>query len=71
MAPNLLQLAMAAYNDKVLILLSIAAVISLAIGLYQTFGQPHEEGKAAIEWIEGVAITVTILIVVVVRALNN
>ena len=69
--PNLFQLAWAAYNDKVLILLTVAAIISLAVGLYQTFGQPHEEGEAAVEWIEGVAITVAILIVVVVGALND
>jgi Ca2+-transporting ATPase len=68
---DLLKLAWAAYNDKVLILLTIAAVISLAVGLYQTFGQPHEEGEAAVEWTEGVAITVSILIVVVVGALND
>ncbi|KFY46430.1 hypothetical protein V495_02459 [Pseudogymnoascus sp. VKM F-4514 (FW-929)] len=68
---NILQLAWMAYNDRVLILLTIAAVISLAVGLYQTFGQPHEEGEAAVEWIEGVAITVAILIVVVVGALND
>ncbi|PVH69428.1 calcium-translocating P-type ATPase [Cadophora sp. DSE1049] len=68
---SLLQLAWLAYNDRVLILLSIAAVISLGVGLYQTFGQPHKEGEAKVEWIEGVAITVAILIVVVVGALND
>ncbi|KAL5346756.1 plasma membrane calcium [Pseudogymnoascus australis] len=68
---NILQLAWIAYNDRVLILLTIAAVISLAVGLYQTFGQLHKEGEAAVEWIEGVAITVAILIVVVVGALND
>ncbi|RFU33301.1 hypothetical protein B7463_g3028, partial [Scytalidium lignicola] len=68
---NILQLAWATYNDRVLILLTIAAVISLAVGLYQSFGQPHEEGEAAVEWIEGVAITVAILIVVVVGSLND
>lgn len=68
---SLLHLAWLAYNDRVLILLTIAAVISLAVGLYQTFGQPHDEGEAAVEWIEGVAITVAILIVVIVGALND
>lgn len=68
---SLLQLAWLAYNDRVLILLSIAALISLGVGLYQTFGQPHKEGEAKVEWIEGVAITVAILIVVVVGALND
>ncbi|TKA64562.1 hypothetical protein B0A49_08263, partial [Cryomyces minteri] len=70
-AKTILQLAWMAYNDKVLILLSIAAVISLALGLYQTFGQSHANGEARVEWVEGVAIMVAILIVVVVGAVND
>jgi Ca2+-transporting ATPase len=68
---NLLQLAWMAYNDKVLILLTFAAMISLALGLYQTFGQKHEPGVPKVEWIEGVAICVAIIIVVVVGAVND
>lgn len=68
---NILQLAWIAYNDKVLILLTIAAIISLALGLYQTFGVKHEPGVPKIEWVEGVAIIVAIVIVVVVGALND
>jgi Ca2+-transporting ATPase len=68
---NILQLAWMAYNDKVLILLTCAAVISLALGLYQTFGVQHEPGEPKVEWIEGVAIIVAILIVVVVGAAND
>lgn len=63
---SLLELAWLAYNDKVLILLTIAAVVSLALGLYQTFGTPHEPGEPKVEWVEGVAIIVAILIVVIV-----
>jgi magnesium-transporting ATPase (P-type) len=63
---SLLELAWLAYNDKVLILLTVAAVVSLALGLYQTFGTPHEPGEAKVEWVEGVAIIVAILIVVIV-----
>ncbi|KAK5166752.1 hypothetical protein LTR04_000463 [Oleoguttula sp. CCFEE 6159] len=70
-AKTILQLAWMAYNDKVLILLSIAAVISLALGLYQTFGQSHADGEARVEWVEGVAIMVAIVIVVVVGAVND
>ncbi|KAH7360652.1 E1-E2 ATPase-domain-containing protein [Rhexocercosporidium sp. MPI-PUGE-AT-0058] len=62
---SLLELAWITYNDKVLILLSIAAVVSLALGLYQTFGQKHEPGEAKVEWVEGVAIMAAIVIVVV------
>ncbi|KAF1985007.1 plasma membrane calcium-transporting ATPase 3 [Aulographum hederae CBS 113979] len=70
-AKTIWQLAWMAYNDKVLILLTVAAVISLALGLYQTFGQSHENGEAPVEWVEGVAIMAAILIVVVVGALND
>lgn len=68
---SLLELMWITYNDKVLILLSIAAVISLGVGLYQTFGQKHEEGEPKVEWVEGVAIIVAIAIVVIVGSLND
>jgi Ca2+-transporting ATPase len=67
---SFLELAWIAMHDKVLILLSIAAVVSLGLGLYQTFGDTKEEG-AHVEWIEGVAIIVAICIVVFVGALND
>lgn len=41
-ARSFFQLVWMALQDKVLILLSIVAVVSLAIGLYETFGQPAE-----------------------------
>ncbi|KAK4198620.1 putative classe IIB calcium-transporting ATPase [Triangularia verruculosa] len=69
---NLLQLMWITYNDKVLILLSVAAVVSLAIGLYQTFGQAHDDPtNPGVEWIEGVAIIAAIAIVVIVGSLND
>ncbi|KAK2074505.1 hypothetical protein P8C59_008707 [Phyllachora maydis] len=68
---SLLQLMWITYNDKVLILLSVAAVVSLAIGLYQTFGRSHANGQPRVEWVEGVAIIVAIAIVVIVGSLND
>ena len=68
---NILQLMWITYNDKVLILLSIAAAISLGVGLYQTFGTHHDAEHPPIEWIEGVAIILAILVVVVVGSLND
>jgi len=68
---SLLQLMWITYNDKVLILLSVAAVVSLGVGLYQTFGLYHEPGVPRLEWVEGVAIIVAIVIVVVVGSLND
>ncbi|CAN6661635.1 calcium-transporting ATPase 2 [Trichomonascus vanleenenianus] len=75
-AKSLLQLMWIAMKDKVLIILSIAAIVSLALGLYETFGQPAErdaEGRVIpkVEWVEGVAIIVAVLIVVVVGAGND
>lgn len=68
---SLLQLMWITYNDKVLILLSAAAVVSLAVGLYQTFGTPHTPENPPIQWVEGVAIVVAIVVVVVVGSLND
>ncbi|KAK8044919.1 Calcium-transporting ATPase 2 [Apiospora rasikravindrae] len=68
---SFLQLVWITYNDKVLILLSIAAVVSLAIGLYQTFGTEHDAEHPGVEWVEGVAIIVAIVIVVLVGSLND
>lgn len=67
---SFLRLVLIALRDRVLILLSIAAAISLALGLYQTFGQTHDEG-AKVEWVEGVAIITAVAIVVIVGALND
>jgi Ca2+-transporting ATPase len=61
---TLLQLMWLALKDKVLILLSIAAVISLALGLFQDFGTPRPPGEPPVDWVEGVAIMVAVFIVV-------
>ncbi|RKF62207.1 Calcium-transporting ATPase 2 [Erysiphe neolycopersici] len=68
---SLLQLMWITYNDKVLILLSIAAAVSLAVGLYQTFGTKHDAEHPPIEWVEGLAIIAAIVIVVLVGSLND
>lgn len=68
-AKGILELAWIAYNDKVLILLTIAAVISLALGIYQSVIATG--GEARVQWVEGVAIIVAILIVVIVGAAND
>ncbi|KAL2130649.1 hypothetical protein VTI74DRAFT_6112 [Chaetomium olivicolor] len=68
---SLLQIMWITYNDKVLIILSIAALVSLAVGLYQTFGQEHDPSNPSVEWIEGVAIIAAIVIVVLVGSLND
>lgn len=68
-AKSLFQLAWMAYNDKVLLLLTAAAVISLALGIYQSI--TAKDGEARVQWVEGVAIMAAIIIVVVVGAAND
>ena len=68
-AKTIFQLAWLAYNDKVLILLTVAAVVSLALGIYQSI--TSTDGEARVQWVEGVAIMIAIIIVVVVGAAND
>ncbi|KAL6450589.1 PMC1 Calcium-transporting ATPase 2 [Candida maltosa Xu316] len=68
--------ALGALKDKVLVILCIAAVVSLALGLYETFGSGthyDDEGKPLpkVDWVEGVAILVAVCIVVLVGAAND
>jgi Ca2+-transporting ATPase len=67
---SFLLLVWIALQDKIMILLGVAAVVSLALGLYQTFGQESHEG-GGVEWIEGVAIIVAIAVVSLVGAAND
>ncbi|CAI7613334.1 unnamed protein product [Penicillium glandicola] len=64
------ELAWIAYNDKVLILLTVAAVVSLAVGIPQSL-HPVDPSEPGVEWVEGLAILVAIIIVVTVGAAND
>lgn len=79
---SLLELMWLAYQDKVLLILSVAAIVSLALGLYQDLGTPPDTYQSTscpnntcvqpqVDWVEGVAITVAIFIVVIVGSLND
>ena len=69
--PNFLQLMWMTYNDYVLFLLTAAATISLGIGLYQSFGTPQSPDNPPVEWVEGVAILVAIVVIVLVGSVND
>ena len=60
-----------AYNDMVMIVLTVAAAVSLALGLYETLGKEHPAGEPPVDWVEGVAICVAIIIVTMVGSLND
>ncbi|KAF9690825.1 hypothetical protein EKO04_011203 [Ascochyta lentis] len=71
-ATPLWRLVWNAYNDTVLIVLTVAAAISLALGLYETFGAEHPPGSPTpVDWVEGLAICIAIVIVVLVTAVND
>ncbi|SOV07566.1 related to putative calcium P-type ATPase NCA-2 [Ustilago sp. UG-2017a] len=80
---SLLLLMWLALQDKILILLCVAAVVSLALGIYTKFGVPPEQVSCvrggieticqieSYEWVEGVAILVAIVIVDLVGSVND
>jgi Ca2+ transporting ATPase len=72
-----LELVWEALQDVTLIILEVAAIISLALAFYQppddenAPGGGHDEGEAEAGWIEGAAILVSVIIVVLVTAFND
>ncbi|KAF9358659.1 hypothetical protein BGX26_001224 [Mortierella sp. AD094] len=64
-------LVCAAYNDRTLILLSVAAAVSLGISIYEDYGPHHVPGEPRVGWVEGVAILVAIAAVVFTNAIND
>ncbi|KAF9177096.1 hypothetical protein BGZ50_009207, partial [Haplosporangium sp. Z 11] len=81
---SIFQLMWIALQEKILILLLIAAIISIALGIYEDYGMEHEPTKKytrdfvpytatdpKISWVEGVAILVAVMIVVLVGSIND
>jgi len=66
---SLLELMFNALADKTMIMLCIAACVSLAIGIYQDTTSDDDEPK--VHWVEGCAILVAVLIVVLVGSIND
>lgn len=65
-----LQLLWLAFNDKLMFLLTGSAAVSLSLGIYQTVHHGEDDGPS-IEWVEGVAILVAVIIIVLATALND
>jgi Ca2+-transporting ATPase len=55
--------------------LTIAAAVSLAVGLYEDIAQPEYDAQGnkipGVKWVEGVAIIVAVVIVVLVGSVND
>ncbi|XP_049805756.1 plasma membrane calcium-transporting ATPase 2 isoform X1 [Schistocerca nitens] len=69
-----LQLVWEALQDVTLIILEVAALVSLGLSFYQPSddGAPHfDEDEAKHGWIEGLAILISVIVVVIVTAFND
>lgn len=66
---SFLRLMWIAFNDKLLILLTISATISLVLGIYQSFNA--DEGNSNIEWVDGVTVVVAIIVIVLASAATD
>ncbi|XP_075751418.1 plasma membrane calcium-transporting ATPase 3 isoform X12 [Rhipicephalus microplus] len=73
-----LQLVWEALQDMTLIILQVAAFVSLVLAFIEPedhdagpHGKPKEPGESEAGWIEGVAILVSVVIVVLVTAFND
>lgn len=68
---TILELIRIALSDRIIILLSIVATISLCVGLYEAFLTPHSPSEPRIEWVDSVSIMTAVMIVVSFGALND
>ncbi|KAG9302148.1 hypothetical protein G9A89_020582 [Geosiphon pyriformis] len=68
---SLISLIWDAYQDKTLIMLSIAALFSLAVGISEDYSSRHTEGEPRVGWVEGVAILTAVAAVVFTNAIND
>ncbi|KAM0459942.1 hypothetical protein ACHAO4_002068 [Trichoderma viride] len=66
---SFLKLMWIAFNDKLMILLTIAATISLGIGLYQSL--TADEDASNIEWVDGVTVVAAIVVIVFASAATD
>ncbi|XP_026474489.1 plasma membrane calcium-transporting ATPase 2 isoform X1 [Ctenocephalides felis] len=69
-----LQLVWEALHDTTLIILQIAAIVSLGLSFYQPADDsagPIEDDEGHYGWIEGLAILVSVIVVVIVTAFND
>nr|CAD7260422.1 unnamed protein product [Timema shepardi] len=70
-----LQLVWEALQDVTLIILEIAAVVSLALAFYTPTDDAvpvgHEDSEGKHGWIEGLAILISVIVVVIVTAFND
>jgi Ca2+-transporting ATPase len=65
------ELIWGACNDNILILLSVVALISLGLELYQKFAVQQADNKQRTQWVESTTIIVVLAIIVLVGAISD
>ncbi|KAI9016536.1 PMCA-type calcium-translocating P-type ATPase [Phycomyces nitens] len=68
---SLLVLVWEAYNDQTLIMLTVAAVVSLVAGFWNDMSDKHPKDEPKIGWVDGVAILAAVVVVIVTNAIND
>ncbi|KJZ75397.1 hypothetical protein HIM_05323 [Hirsutella minnesotensis 3608] len=66
---SFLKLLWVAFNDKLLILLTATATISVAIGIYRSLSAQFS--ASGIEWVDGVSVIIAIAVIVLASAAND
>ncbi|PHH93248.1 hypothetical protein CDD83_9518 [Cordyceps sp. RAO-2017] len=66
---SFLKLMWVAFNDKLMILLTITASISVAIGIYRSLSA--ESDSTSVEWVDGVTVLVAIVVIILASAFND
>ena len=58
-----------AFNDKMMILLTVLANVDLTLGIYQSISAAP--GEPDVQWVEGVSIIVAVVVIVLATAIND
>ncbi|CAF1239400.1 unnamed protein product, partial [Adineta steineri] len=66
-----IRLCYEALHDMLLIILLVCAIVSIGLSFYKAPSNGTEDDEPNLEWIEGVAILVAVLVVVFVTAFND
>jgi Ca2+-transporting ATPase len=68
---NIFELMWIAMHDNTLILLTVVSLVSLAVGLYKDLTQSSKPGYDGPYWVEGCAIIIAVVIVLLVQSFND
>ncbi|KAI7872032.1 PMCA-type calcium-translocating P-type ATPase [Spinellus fusiger] len=68
---SLFSLVWTVFNDQTLLMLTGAAFMSLFAGIYNDMSDKHPKDEPKIGWVDGVAILLAVIVVVITSAIND